>query len=171
MGSSVITSNIAQRQTPAGLTLPLPSPLLAMLPPALQGYPMQWWNQPVNFFPINHNTTAVQGFTTDNTHFLAAWYGCVSVRSNDNQTDEPNMPLLVSITDTKNLNYNPAGFPIDVRNVFGSAQQPAVWPMPLIVANNGGLNLSLTNNHNANNLNVQFAFLGVLISVPTGFSL
>lgn len=164
MGTSAIMRDSQQRQTPSGLTLPLPSPLLAMLPPGLQGRPMQWWNQPVNFFPINHNTAQQQGFTTDANHFFAAWYGCISVRSADNQTDEPNMPLLVQITDTQNLNYNPANFPVDVRNVFGSAQLPAVWPAPLIIGPNGGLNFFLTNNHNANDLNVQIALVGMLIS-------
>ncbi len=164
MGASVIQRDTQQRQTPAGLTLPLPSPLLAMLPPFLQGQPMQWWNQPINWFPINHNTTLPGQFATDNSHYLAAWYGCMSVRSSDNQTDQPNMPLMVQITDTHNLNYNPAQFPVDVRNVFGTAQLPAVWPAPIIIPPNSGLVIQLTNNHNANNLNVQASFVGVLIT-------
>lgn len=164
MGTSAIMRDTQLRQTPAGLVLPLPSPLLAMLPPQLQGLPMQWWVQPINFFPINHNTAVSQGFQTDSAHYFAAWYGSISVRSSDNQTDRPNEPLLVQITDLQNLNYNPANFPVDVRNVFGTAQLPAVWPSPLIVGPNGGMNFNLTNNDNANNLNVQIALLGMLIS-------
>ena len=164
MGASVIQRDTQLRQTPGGLVLPLPSPLLAMLPPALQGLPMQYWLQPINWLNLIHNTTIPGQFVTDSSHYLAAWYGCISVRSSDNQTDRPNEPLFAQITDTHNLNYNPAQTPIDVRNFLGSAQLPAVWPAPLIVPPNSGLVMQLTNNDNVNALNVQVVFVGVLIT-------
>jgi hypothetical protein len=160
-----ISSQVMQRQTPLGLTLPLPSPLLAMLPEDLQGRAMQWWVQPANALNVIHNAAGVAGFATDSSHFFAAWYGCVSIRSADDQTDLTlNFPATVLITDTHNLNYQPANVPADIRNVFGTATQPSIWPSPLIVEPNSGLNIAVTNLHNATAANFRFAYLGVLIS-------
>lgn len=153
------------RQTPAGLTLPLPSPLLAMLPDELQGLPMSWWVQPANALALNPLAAAPAAFVTDSTHYLAAWYGCVSIRSSNDQTDLTlAFPATVQMTDTQNLNYGPAAVPADIRNVFGTASQPAVWPSPLIVKPNSGINVLVTNLHTTQAANFRFAFLGVLIS-------
>lgn len=160
-----ISEQVMQRQTPAGLVLPLPSPLLAMLPAFLQGRQMQWWTQPANALNLAALATAVAGFATDSTHYFAAWYGCVSVRTANDQADLPNHPATVLITDTHNLNYQPANVPADIRNVFGTAQQPAIWPSPLIIEPNSGINVQVANLHAATAANFRFAYLGVLISV------
>lgn len=163
-----ISSQIMQRQTPGGLTLPLPSPLLAMLPDHLQGKPMQWWMQPANALGVAATTAKPAAFTTDSTHYLAAWYGCVSIRSSDDQTDLGNaFPATVTMADSHNLNYGPVAVPVDIRNVFGTATQPAIWPSPLIIEPNAGLTVQVTNLHAVTTANFRFAFLGVLISTNT----
>lgn len=154
------------RNTPNGLVLPLPSPLLAMLPPDLQGYPMQWFVEPIVLLAIAPNTAKTGSFTTDNTHVFVAFYGCLKVRSNDNQTDRDTDPAAFSMTDTQNLVYQPPAALIDIADVWGNAKQPAIWPVPLIVPTNGGINLTVTNQSNANTNNYNFAFMGCLIKVP-----
>ena len=159
------TAAVQQRQTPAGLVLPLPSPLLAMLPDDLQGLPMQWWMQPADALNLAPLAAVVAPFTTDSSHYFAAWYGCVSIRSANDQTDLTlAFPATVAITDTRNDNYGPALRPVDIRNVFGTASQPAIWPSPLIIPPNSGLNIQVTNLHVATAANFRFCFLGMLIS-------
>ena len=159
-----ITGSVMERQTPSGLTLPLPSPLLAMLPSNLQGKPMQWWAQPANALNVAALSPGVAQFVTDSNHYFAAWYGCVSVRAVGDQTDLTlNFPTTLTLTDVQNLNYGPPAVPNDLRNVFGSAAQPAIWPMPLIIAPNSGLIVTLQNLHATQAANYRFTWLGALI--------
>lgn len=155
------------RNTPDGLVLPLPSPLLAMLPERLQGYDMQWFIEPIQILALAPNTTKTGNFTTDNTHVFVAFYGSLKVRSNDNQTDRDADPAAFQMSDTQNLQYQPPSIFIDVADAFGNAKQPAVWPVPLIVKQNNGINLTVVNQSNANTNNYNFAFMGCLIKVPS----
>lgn len=154
------------RELPSGLVLPLPSPLIAMLPEELQGRPMQWFTQPINILGVAPGVTSPGNFVADRNHAFAAWFGTVSIRSNDNQTDRPSDPATIAMTDTQNNQYNPAAFPVYITNAFGlSAAQPGLWPSPLVVMPNNGINLQVTNLHAANTNNFRFAFVGVLITM------
>lgn len=155
------------RMSPNGLVLPLPSPLLAMLPPKLQTYPMQWFIEPIVLGNVAPLTSLTGQFTTDNSHVFAAFYGSLKVRSADNQTDRDVDPAAFRMTDTQNLQYQPPGVLIDVTTVWGSGKQPAIWPVPLIVRQNNGIILTVTNQSNANTNNYNFEFIGVLIKVPS----
>lgn len=159
------------RQTPNGLVMPLPSPLLAMLPDALQGLPMQWFEEPIRIAGVAPNQPGTGQFTTDITHAFAAFYGALKVRSNDNQTDRDADPASFSMTDTQNLQYQPPSVPIDITLTWGSGRQPALWPVPLIVKPNNGIILTVTNQSNANTNNYNFLFMGVLITVPKNLEL
>jgi len=154
------------REGPSGLVLPLPSPMLAQLPERLQGKPMQWYVNPVNVLAVAATKSAPGSFQTDRTHAFAAWFGVVSIRSSDDQTDHPTDPATVSMTDSQNNQYNPQAFPIYLTSAFGlTASLPAVWPAPLVVDPNNGINLNVTNLHAANTNNYRFAFIGQLITV------
>ncbi len=163
------------RQFPDGLVLPLPSPLLAMLPPALQGLPMQWFQQPIRILGAAGTGLApgLSGsgqFTTDKNHVMVSFYGSLKVRSSDNQTDRDADPAAFVMTDTSNRQYQPQGILVDVAGVWGSGKQPAIWPVPLITPQNSGIILTVTNQSNANTNNYNFLFVGVLITVPTDLS-
>lgn len=168
MGTSAIQRDTQLRQTPGGLVLPLPSPLLAMLPPELQGRSMSWFAQPLFFQNLLATKTATQTFQVDPSYVFAAWYGLASIRTADDQTDKSADPLTVSMTDSNNKFFNPNQTPNDLKNVFstGGAGLPAVWPSPLIVPGATGINVTLTNLHAADNLNVRLTFMGMLIFVP-----
>lgn len=166
-----MVADTKRRELPSGLVLPLPSPLIAMLPEDLQGKPMQWFTFPINVLALAPGVTSQGAFTCDRNHAFAAWFGTVSIRSSDNLTDRPTDPFTVSMTDTQNNQYNPAGFPIYITNAFGiSAAQPGLWPSPLVVRENNGINLSVANLHNANTDNLRFAFVGVLITTNVASS-
>lgn len=156
------------RQTPNGLTMPLPSPLLAMLPDVLQGLDMQWFVEPVRIAGLAPLQSNSGQFTTDKNHAFAAFYGSLKVRSNDNQTDRDTDPAAYTMTDTANLVYQPQSTPIDTAGAWGSGKQPALWPVPLIVKPNSGIILTVTNQSSANTNNYNFLFVGVLITVPPG---
>lgn len=164
-GPNVIQRDTIARQNPTGLVLPLPSPLLAMLPPDLQSYAMQWFIEPIQMLAVAVNGSQTGSFTTDKNHSFAAWYGSLDVRSSDNQTDRNTDPARFSMTDTQNLQYQPPGIAIPTKNAWGTAAQPAIWPAPLVVRPNSGIKLTVFNLSNANINNYDFAFIGVLIDM------
>lgn len=168
---NVMQRDAAARQTPTGLVLPLPSPLLAMLPPELQGLPMQWFVEPIIILAVPPLTARTGQWTTDKNHAFAAFYGSLKVRSSDNQTDRDADPAAFIMTDTQNQQYQPPGQLIDVANAWGNAKQPAIWPVPLVVGPNSGIILTVTNQSAANTNNYNFAFMGALIDVPPGLQL
>jgi hypothetical protein len=160
----------AFRQSPDGLVLPLPSPLLAMLPPEYQGFPMQWFVEPIIILAVAPTTSKQGTFTTDKNHAFATFWGSLKVRSQDNQTDRDADPAVVSMSDTSNLQYQPQATGIDVALEWGNAKQPAIWPVPLLVKPNSGIILTVTNQSAANTNNYNFGFIGALITVPPGFT-
>lgn len=158
------------RETPSGLTLPLPSPLMAMLPPNLQGYPMQWFVEPIDILAVTPLGTKSNQFTTDGTHVHVSFYGSLKVRSSDNQTDRDADPATYSMADTLTLQYQTSGQLLDTSLVWGSAKQPAVWPVPLIVPQNSGIILTIVNQSTVNTNSYHFGFMGVLIKVPSSLT-
>ncbi|MGH9806139.1 MAG: hypothetical protein ACRD9W_02555, partial [Terriglobia bacterium] len=114
--------------------------------------------------------SATGPWTTDLNHAFAAFYGALKVRSSDNQTDRDTDPAAEMMTDTQNLQYQQPGVLVDVTLTWGSGRQPALWPVPLIVKPNNGINLTVLNQSAANTNNYTFVFMGVLISIPPGVS-
>lgn len=165
MTAPPVTQAAMMRNTPGGMALALPSPLYAMLPAELQGRPFQWFAQPVNVLNLAPGVSATGNFTVDPAFTFAAWYGVVSIRSADNLTDRSTDPFTVSMSDTGNRFFNPNQTPLDIRTTFSTvgASSPAVWPAPLIVPGSTGINVTVTNLHNANTDNLRFAFMGILI--------
>lgn len=153
------------RGTPGGMVLPLPSPLYAMLPAELQGRPFQHFAMPIFIPALAPGKSATGSFTVDPNFTFAAWYGVVSIRSSDDQTDRTSDPFTVSMSDSGNRFFNPSSTPLDLRTWFSTTgvNQPAVWPAPLIVPGATGINLTVTNLHAANTDNLRFAFAGILI--------
>jgi hypothetical protein len=62
------------------------------------------------------------------------------------------------------LSFNPANTPADIENVFGSAKQPSVWALPLIIPAGTGFTMTLTNLHNATSYNVRVALAGFQVA-------
>jgi hypothetical protein len=168
---NVMQRDAGARQSPGGLVLPLPSPLLAMLPPMLQDKPMQWFVQDVPVLALAPGVSKAGQFSTDQTHAYAAFYCSLDVRSADLQTDRNADPASLTMTDTQNLVYQTAATTIPTVNVFGSGKQPAIWPVPLIVKQNNGIILTVTNESLANTNTYRFSFMGVLIKVPSSLQI
>lgn len=167
------TRDTMERQTPGGIVLPLPSPLLGMLPPELQPLPMKvfWANFPLFSLAASPAAGASQTQTYQNppNYWLAAWFGTASLRSSDEQTDRSSSPVVISnFTDNANTLYQTQGTQADIRNFFGvqGISQPAVWAQPLMLIPNGALNLTLQSLDTANALHARITMMGVLIG-PT----
>lgn len=164
MGSALARDAMA-RQVPAGLVLPLPSPLLASLPAEYQDRPRQWFVMPLNILALAAATSAPGSFLVDNKHAFVAWYGTVKLRSSNDLTNRDGDPLTISMADNEQNNYTPANATVDIENLFGSAKQPCIWPEPIIIGKNGQLTVTATNPAGGNTLNVRFAFIGVLVTL------
>lgn len=168
-----MTRAIQQRQTPGGIVLPLPSPLLAMLPPNLQGLPMTayWANFPLIALTAagGATPTATGTYNQNPNYWLAAWFGLASLRSTDNQTDRSTSPLTAQLSDNNNTLFQPQGTATDIRNFFSTIgiSSPAVWVSPVLVPPSGALNLQLTNLDTVNAINARCTLVGVLIQVTT----
>src|SRR3954451_3208031 len=115
MTAPPITQAAMMRNTPGGLAMPLPSPLYAMLPAELQGRPYQWFAYPANALALAPGASNTVGFMVDPNFTFAAWYGVVSIRSNDNLVDRSADPFTVSMSDTGNRFFNPNATPLDIR--------------------------------------------------------
>ena len=164
MGST-LTRDAMARQVPAGLVLPLPSPLLASLPAEWQDLPRQWFAQPVSILALAAATTGNGNFLVDNRHGFCGWYGTVKLRSSNDLTNRDGDPLFISMADNQQNNYTPANATVDVENLFGSAKQPCIWPEPIILPKNGQLTVTATNPAGGNTLNIRFLFIGVLVTL------
>jgi hypothetical protein len=157
---------IARSNSPNGLVLPLPSPLLAMMPPELQGLPMEYFIQVCEMLAVAPLAQATDTWTVDKNHAFVAFVGNLKARSSDNQTNRDDDPAAFSMTDTQNLQYQQPGQFIDVETVWGSGKQPAIWPVPLVAKPNSGITITVLNQDTANTNNYRFSFIGVLVTVP-----
>ena len=72
--------------------------------------------------------------------------------------------MLVGITDETGKSYIPNNAAIDFDNVFGTARQPAVLAVPLLVQGPTGVTLSFNNLHNVDALNIRTVLAGFLVS-------
>src|SRR5690242_2924031 len=118
MGNT-ITRDALGRETPAGLALPLPSPLLATLPAQYQAKPYQWFVMPLSILALAAATTSSGSFLVDNAHAFVGFYGTVKLRSSNDLTNRDGDPLFVSMADNQQNNYTPANATVDIENVFG----------------------------------------------------
>jgi len=164
-GGNTSTGDALNRQLPAGLTLPLPSPLLATVPAEYQNKPMQWFTMPITILALAAAATLPGSFNVDSQHAFIAWFGNVKLRSNTDLVNRDGDPLFITMTDNQQNNYTPANATVDVENLFGSAKQPAIWPEPLVLAKNATLTITASNPAGGNTLNIRFAFVGVLIDL------
>jgi hypothetical protein len=122
--------------------------------------PKRFFVQPLNFLNIIAGAVVPVGFRADTNHDFVAFYGTYFARSVDNLTVATSPPLLVDMTLEGGFSFNPGGNPADIENVFGSARQPSVWAVPLIIPAGTGFTMTLTNLHNATAFNVRTALAG-----------
>lgn len=168
MGTSAIVRDQQLRAQPGmpGNAVVPPSPFLGVLPPWMWERPKRLWLQPFSAIvnlAASANVTA--SFQVDNELFFVAYYSAATVRANAaGKALQTGFPLTVALQTANNELFQPAAGSNDINNLFGTAQQPSVWALPMILKPGDTLNAVVTNNHNATAVDVALALMGFLVS-------
>ena len=144
---------------PTGRAIP-PHPFVGILPPELWNLTKIPFFQPFQVLGLAAGATGVATVKADPGFALVAYFANVSLRSADNVTDRTGHPVTVSISDPSGRTYNPAQMPNDIRNIMGTAAQPSILPLPIIIMPGASLDLAFTNLHPADVLNIRGTLMG-----------
>ena len=160
MATSVFVRDAAAAAAPGGMGAPA-SPFLGILPPDMWARPKVFYVQPMDFLGMQGGESRPLTIRMDPGRDFVAYTGNVTARKAGAIVDAP--PLLVDLSAEQGQGYNPNGLPVDVGNLFGTARQPAVWPLPLIIPAGTGFVVRLTN-AGADALDVRAALLGFYVA-------
>lgn len=158
------------QSTPGGYGLPSFSALYSSLPRDLQGKSFKYFYFPVSILGVAAGQNGPGAFLCPRGFTFASWYCLCSVQANAaGHADSPTAPASISIQDNGQDGFQPNSQVGELRTVvgvIGSSQQIPVWVSPLIVGGTTGINLTVTNRHNATTFDYWFAFHGILIKTP-----
>lgn len=164
-----ITRDAVQRALATGDLNPPPSPFLGILPPEMWGRSKKPLFAPINALAIPANGgQVVATFRADPNHDFVGFIATACVRTTDAaHTKVVDQPLLLLITMEDGTQFQPAGAGTqnEVDNLFGTARQPAVWSIPLIIPAGQQVQFIVTNNHNANVLDFRGTLQGFNVSL------
>lgn len=149
----------------AGL-VPPPNPFLGILPEYMWQRAKRTLWVALNALAIAPGGTADASYRADPNHDFVGFIACVKVR---NSTDAgkivlTDMPVLVSAQMENGTQFQPAGASNELDNLFGSAKEPAIWSLPLIVPASQQVTFTFTNNHNADTLDIRATIQGFTVS-------
>lgn len=153
-------------QLPAGVLQQL-----VTLPPWFGILPERMWAREkrtifVPLAPANIAPAASQDdtFRADPNHDFVGYVAAGKLRTNAAAgTPAPDDPVTVSITMEDGTGFQPSNETNEFDNVFGTARQPAFWPMPLIVPAGQAVTFRFTNNHNVDTLVIRCTLWGFLV--------
>lgn len=155
--------NALQQAQVGGATLRTPpSPFLGVVPADMLHTTKSLFVVPLTWLNLAPGASTSQTYQADPAWDFVAYLGNISVRSTDNQTAIDNPPLLVSLADSSGRALQPPGAAIDVATLFGTAQQPAVLTMPLVIRAGETYSFTMQNLHAATSYNVRLALCGFL---------
>lgn len=157
MGTSAIIRDDVRRTTPAGMAGAPPSPFLGILPPRMWERPKTFFTVPLDFIGLAAGETRPVRVQPRTDADFVAFFGSMVVRKGAALVEAP--ALLVDMAAEGGEGYNPQGAPVDALNLFGTARQPAVWAVPIIVTAGTGLIVRL-NNAGPDALDVRMALAG-----------
>ncbi len=170
MGTSAIQRDVQLRAQPGmpGNAVAPPSPFLGVIPPWMWERPKRLWMQPFSGATLTNiaaGAAAAGQFVVDTSLYFVAYYGTITVRANAaGKALQTGFPMTISFATANNELFNPAQVPNDINNVLGTAAQPSVWSLPMILQPGDTLVASLTNNHNATAVDVALSLMGFLVS-------
>ncbi len=164
MGTSAVIRESQQGATPGGALVPQLSQLVGVLPERYARAAKQSFL--VNFDSLNQAAGTVKQVTyrvDPNFHFVAIMaYG--KIRDVTNLINKDGNPVLVGITDETGKSYIPNNGALDFENFYGSAKQPSVLAVPLIIEGPTGITFTFNNLHNADVLNIRTCLSGFLVA-------
>lgn len=166
MGTGALVRDAMMRGVPNNQTVTPPSTFLGILPPEMWDKPKRLFAVPFTVLTFVTATTRVASFQADVDNDYVFYYGAASYRSADNLTVIADPPaMLVDLSTTGNQqSYNPPNLGNDVANVFGTARQPSVWAMPLILPAGQTLVMNLTSLAFAATLNFRATLMGFRVA-------
>lgn len=165
-----ITRDAVQHALATGDLNPPPSPFLGILPPEMWGRKKKLLFAPLKALNVATNGGQGQGsFRADPNNDFVGFIATVETRKTDAaHTKVVDYPVVVNITMEDGTQFQPAGAgvtnPLD--NIFGTARQPAIWAIPLIVPAGQQVQFNFTNNHNADALDIVGTLLGFNVELP-----
>lgn len=169
MGTSAVTQDQMRRAGPTmpGHLMVPPSPFLGVLPPWMWEAPKELWTAP--FIPQAATLAAglnqTLNYQVDRNYYAVFYYGSLTVRASAaGKAIQAGFPLTFFLSTQNNDVYQPSGTTNDANNLFGTASQPAVWALPLILPPNTILNMLITNTHNATAVDVWPMLMGFLVN-------
>lgn len=154
------------RGTPAGQALAPPNPFVGILPRHMWDREKTFFAAPVDFLNLAPGAKTPVQLRASDTEDLVIFYGAYIARDGAGApVDRP--ALLVELTtQATGVQYQPQGKANDIENIMGTAKQPSVWPVPLIIPARRDLTVNLTNS-TAAALNVRLTFMGFLVGQRT----
>lgn len=157
------------RALPTGEMQPPPSPFLGILPQELWFKKKRTCWVPLNALAIAPGANGLAAYRADPNHTFVGFIACVKVRDNADAAHGAltDMPVLVSAAMEDGTPFQPsgAGQQNELDNLFGSAKEPAIWSLPLIVPAGQQITFTFTNNHNAKTLDIRATVQGFTVAL------
>ena len=144
---------------PAAQILPPMNPFLGLLPKALWNRVKDFFSYTVEWLPLAISESASKTFSTQGDADFMIQEGVRVVSTVDNLTETAFPPMLVKIEDSGS-GRNMMDKAVHLENLFGTAQQPMVWPFPKRIRPNSTVTVTLQNLSAASAFNARLTFLG-----------
>jgi len=153
----------AQPGQPLNL-VPPPSPFLGVIPAWMWDAPKKLWTMP--FTAITNLAGAASttcSFQVDANYWFVAYYGCNTTRANAaGKAIQASYPLTIALATQSNELFQPATLTNDINNLLGTAAQPSVWALPMILEPTTTLTATIANT-GATAVDVALMFMGFLV--------
>jgi hypothetical protein len=165
MGTGAIIRDAMLKGMPGNEALIPPSTFLGILPPEMWNKPKRLFAVPFTILALLQNTTRTAQFQADVDNDYVFYYGAATTRSADNLTVISPAALLIDLSTTGNQqSYNPPNQGNDIDNVLGTARQPSVWAMPLILPAGQTLIMTVTALGLSATLNFRATLMGFRVA-------
>ena len=153
------TTRNVQGAYPVAQILPPLNPFLGLLPKALWKRVKDFFTFTVEWLPLAISESASKTFSTQGDSDFLILMGTRVVSTVDNLTATAFPPMLVKIEDSGS-GRNMMDKAVHLENLFGTAQQPSVWPFPKLIRANSTVTVTLQNLSAASAFNARLSFLG-----------
>lgn len=165
MGTSAITRDAMAKAMPGNDALIPPSTFLGILPPEMWNKPKRLFAVPFTILTFAQNTSRVAQFQADVDNDYVFYYAAYEARVVTDLTLAVNPLLIVDLSTTGNQqSYNPPTQGNAVDNIFGTARQPSVWAMPLILPAGQTLVMNITAGALTASVNFRATLMGFRVA-------
>lgn len=148
-----------QGALPIAQILPPLNPFLGLLPKNLWKRVKDFFVYTVEWLPLNISETSSRQFQTKGDSDFLIMETVAVVSSTDNLTLTTFPPMLVMVEDSGS-GRKMMDKAVHLTNLFGTAQQPAIWTYPKRIRPNSTVSVETQNLSGASAFNVRLSFKG-----------